>query len=231
MNRHTTPHFSTKSPVGQEVRPSGASVLGSSLLELSCFLAGAKRAAIFRVNEAETRFEAGYRMSFQLGLALIPQLNLKQDIMDIQTVVIGLKTYKCLVLHLSATNLNSRCCVVLFEADHKITHQALGRLEGVFQSWWQTTALLPTISPTQPLVHACSACQQIMAADGTWISWEDFLQRELGHGLSHGLCNSCCDDLYGENITHHWDSCGSEGSIQSAAAEKRQHQLAAKVAL
>jgi hypothetical protein len=223
------PHLSTASAKTQADRrgqSSGTAFLASNLLELSCLLAGAKRAAIFRVSETETRFEAGYRMSSQLGLALMPQLNLHSDTSEGQRVMLGLKSYQCVVLHLSGANLSSRCWVVLFETNKQITFQALGRLEGVFQAWWQMTALLPTVTPHQPLVHTCSGCQHIMVADGSWVSWEDFLRRELGLGLSHGLCDSCCEDLYGELSTHSWETCACECSNQMGDSKKELHQSA-----
>jgi hypothetical protein len=199
------PHSSNafaKTKAAREGRSSGTAFLATNLLELSCHLAGAKRAAIFRISQMETRFEAGYRMSTQLGLALMPQLNLHSATPEGQHVVLGLKSYQCIVLHLSGANLSGRCWVVLFEPHQQVTFQALGRLEGVFQAWWQMTALLPTVPSNQPLVKTCSACQHIMAADGSWVSWEDFLRRELALGLSHGLCDSCCDDLYGDLSSH-----------------------------
>lgn len=172
----------------------GTSAEANALLEISCHLAGAQRAGIFRIGHDGTRFDGGYRMSAQLGLALMPQLDMKQPVPVVQSVVLGMETYQCLVIHITGPTLSSRTLLALFEPGRQVTAQTLGRLEGAFHAWWQLHARMADAHKT---LHVCSACQHIMMAEGIWLSWEEFMHKQLGLDASHTLCQHCFIELYG----------------------------------
>jgi hypothetical protein len=165
-----------------------------TLLVLCCQLAGARRAGIFRISDEGGRLDVGYRMSSQLGLVLLPQLDLRHGFPLLQSVVLGLENHQCLVLQLAMPALHGRSLVVLFEAGAAVTSQAVGRLEGAFHAWWHRPALT---CGTHNLLHVCSACQDIQMADGGWAGWEAVLRQKLGLEISHTFCPSCFIELYG----------------------------------
>jgi hypothetical protein len=183
-----------KSYMAPDSTVNGKCTEAAKMLEVSCNFAGARRAGIFSTSGDGACFDVGYRMSAQLGLVLMPQLDLQAGFPLLQNVVLGLTTYQCVVLQLAGLTINGRILVVLFEAGSLVTSQAVGRLEGVMHAWWHRAGWT---SSAANLLHVCSACQDIKMADGGWAGWETILRRNLGLEMSHTFCPSCFDELYG----------------------------------
>ncbi len=201
----------TAAPKGRQSHdplPSGHRSLLTGLLELACVKTAAVRLAIIRFGEAGGSFEAGYRMSSQLVSALLPQLDFASPKSAVWTVVLGMKTYYCIIVNLTGLNATGRSMVALFEDVSSITEKTVGRLEGIFNAWWHMAGIhTGENAGTQGMVHVCSACQDVRVEGLGWMQWSDYLHRVMKIGISHSICDSCCGELYGELAARHPDSC------------------------
>jgi hypothetical protein len=188
-------------------RPATDAALLNGLLELACVKTAAVRLAILRFGEDGGRFETGYRMSSQLVNSLLPQVDFNHPWSAIWKVILGMKTYHCIVINLTGINASGRSMVALFEDASSITEKAVGRLEGIFNAWWHMAAIRgggPTSN--KDLLQVCSACQDVRVEGQGWVKWEDYLHRVMKHRISHAICDSCCGELYGELATRYPNS-------------------------
>lgn len=200
---YTAPPKGTQS---HDPLPSGNRSLLAGLLELACVKTSAVRLAIIRFGEAGGSFEAGYRMSSQLVSALLPQLDFSSPKPAAWTVMLGMKTYYCIIVNLTGLNATGRSMVALFEDVSRITEKSVGRLEGIFNAWWHMAGInTGEKAGAQDLVHVCSACQDVRVEGLGWMPWNDYLHRIMKMGISHSICDSCCGELYGELAARHPD--------------------------
>jgi len=200
---YTAPPKGTQS---HDPLPSGNRSLLAGLLELACVKTSAVRLAIIRFGEAGGSFEAGYRMSSQLVSALLPQLDFSSPKPAAWTVMLGMKTYYCIIVNLTGLNASGRSMVTLFEDVSSITEKAVGRLEGIFNAWWHMAGInTGEKAGAQDLVRVCSACQDVRVEGLGWMPWNDYLHRIMKMGISHSICDSCCGELYGELAAWHPD--------------------------
>ena len=57
---------------------------------------------------------------------------------------------------------------------------------------------LANVKTLSGLVPICSRCKKIRDDQGYWESLESYLARHSDAAFSHGLCNGCSDELYGD---------------------------------
>lgn len=50
------------------------------------------------------------------------------------------------------------------------------------------------------IISTCSYCRKIRDVDGTWLTFEDYLQKHTGALFSHGICGECTDKVLEEEF-------------------------------
>ena len=54
------------------------------------------------------------------------------------------------------------------------------------------------IKTLKGLVHICSHCRMIKDETGLWSLLEVYIQENSNMSFSHGICQTCSDELYGK---------------------------------
>lgn len=70
-----------------------------------------------------------------------------------------------------------------------------GEVNYVIEEYRDITKLLGL---NKGIISICSYCRKIRDDDGSWVSFEVYLEKHTGAQFSHGLCNECNDDLRSE---------------------------------
>lgn len=168
----------------------------NALLDTAAVLTNAERIAIINNKKAGIRLEAGCRVSLQLVESLVPQLNLGPYAPSSQEIVLGVKSYQCLIIRMTVPNDTDRILLALFGTTELITDKVIGNLEGLFHFWRQMASIFPD-HMRDSLLNVCCACQDVKVEGVGWIKWDEYLDRRLQLSISHTVCDQCCIDLYG----------------------------------
>lgn len=80
-------------------------------------------------------------------------------------------------------------------------------------SIWITLHYLGKSNSMRDMVVVCAWTQQIKV-DGEWISFRDFLSKQLGYAVSHGMCDAKLAELRNE-LDQEWrsTSLSDEGNV------------------
>ena len=168
----------------------------NALLDTAAVMTNAERIAIVNKKPSGIRLEAGCRVSLPLVESLIPQLNLDPFAPDSQAIVLGVKTYQCLIIRMTVPNDCDRILLALFSVSERISEKIIGNLEGLFHFWRQMTSIFPD-HMRDHLLNVCCACQDVKVDGLGWVKWDEYLDSRLKLSISHTVCEQCCLDLYG----------------------------------